>query len=41
MDRQLDMRLERRIRMWILDQELERRKATPAPTSPPQQRHAH
>jgi hypothetical protein len=36
MDRQLDMRVERRIRMWILEQELEQRKAAPrpAPTSP-------
>jgi hypothetical protein len=36
MNRQLEMRVERRIRMWILEQELERQKTMPhpAPTSP-------
>jgi hypothetical protein len=35
MDRQLDMRVERRIRLWILEQELEQRREPqrPAPTS--------
>jgi hypothetical protein len=35
MDRQIAMRTERRIRMWILEQELERRRETPRPAPAP------
>jgi hypothetical protein len=35
MDRQIAMRTERRIRMWILEQELECRRQSPRPVPPP------
>jgi hypothetical protein len=34
MSRELEMRIERRIRMWILEQELERRKPRPGSATP-------